>query len=56
MKEVYYKKDPIVHVYATFLGEYNPKLRKARGSFVSPLEAVDFIVRSICIFVNIIEI
>jgi len=42
-----YKKDPIVHFYETFLGEYNPALRKARGVWYTPLEIVDFIVRSV---------
>lgn len=44
---VNYKKDPIVHFYETFLGEYNSKLRKARGVWYTPLEVVDFIVRSV---------
>ena len=42
-----YKKDPIIHFYETFLGEYDSSLRKARGVWYTPLEVVDFIVRSV---------
>ncbi|MCV6608344.1 MAG: N-6 DNA methylase, partial [Campylobacterales bacterium] len=39
--------DPVIHFYETFLGEYNPKLRKARGVWYTPQPVVDFIVRSV---------
>ncbi|MDQ7067348.1 MAG: N-6 DNA methylase [Sulfurimonas sp.] len=38
--------DPIIHFYETFLGEYNPKLRKARGVWYTPESVVNFIVRA----------
>jgi predicted helicase len=39
--------DPIIHFYETFLGEYNPKLRKARGVWYTPESVVNFIVRAV---------
>lgn len=39
--------DPIVHFYETFLAEYDPKLRKARGVWYTPQPVVDFIVRGV---------
>jgi Type ISP C-terminal specificity domain/N-6 DNA Methylase len=39
--------DPIVHFYETFLAEYDPKLRKARGVWYTPQPVVDFIVRAV---------
>ena len=41
------RTDPVIHFYETFLGEYNPKLRKARGVWYTPTSVVDFIVRSV---------
>lgn len=41
------RNDPIVHFYETFLGEYDPKLRKARGVWYTPESVVNFIVRAI---------
>lgn len=38
--------DPIIHFYETFLGEYNPALRKARGVWYTPRAVVNFIVRA----------
>ncbi len=38
--------DPIIHFYETFLGEYNPALRKARGVWYTPQPVVNFIVRA----------
>ncbi len=38
--------DPIIHFYETFLGEYNPALRKARGVWYTPEAVVNFIVRA----------
>lgn len=38
--------DPIIHFYETFLGEYNPALRKARGVWYTPEAVVSFIVRA----------
>lgn len=39
-------QDPIIHFYETFLAEYDPKLRKARGVWYTPEPVVSFIVRS----------
>jgi len=39
-------EDPIIHFYETFLGEYNPKLRKSRGVWYTPASVVNFIVRA----------
>jgi hypothetical protein len=38
--------DPVIHFYETFLGEYNPALRKARGVWYTPQSVVNFIVRA----------
>lgn len=40
-------QDPIIHFYETFLAEYNPKLRKARGVWYTPAPIVNFMVRSV---------
>ena len=40
-------EDPIIHFYETFLSEYDPKLRKARGVWYTPHPIVYFIVRAI---------
>ncbi len=40
-------EDPVVHFYETFLGEYNPVLRKARGVWYTPQPIVNFIVRAV---------
>jgi len=39
--------DPVLHFYETFLAEYNPKLKKARGVWYTPTPVVDFIVKSV---------
>ncbi|MEI7850771.1 MAG: type ISP restriction/modification enzyme [Kiritimatiellales bacterium] len=39
--------DPIIHFYETFLSEYDPKLRKARGVWYTPEPVVNFIVRAV---------
>jgi|WetSurMetagenome_2_1015567.scaffolds.fasta_scaffold04149_5 predicted helicase len=39
--------DPIIHFYETFLGEFDPKLRKARGVWYTPEPVVNFIVRAV---------
>lgn len=39
--------DPVVHFYETFLGEYNPALRKSRGVWYTPQPVVNFIVRAV---------
>jgi predicted helicase len=39
--------DPILHFYETFLGQYDPTKRKARGVYYTPQPVVDFIVRSV---------
>lgn len=38
--------DPIIHFYETFLAEYDPVLRKARGVWYTPEPIVNFIVRA----------
>lgn len=40
-------QDPIIHFYETFLAEYDPKLRKARGVWYTPEPVVKFIVRGV---------
>src|SRR5574344_1006247 len=40
-------EDPIIHFYETFLSEYAPKLRKARGVWYTPAPVVNFIVRAV---------
>lgn len=39
-----HQNDPIIHFYETFLSEYDPKLRKARGVWYTPAPVVDFMV------------
>lgn len=41
------RDDPVIHFYETFLKEYDPKVRKARGVYYTPAPIVSFIVRSI---------
>lgn len=41
------QEDPVVHFYETFLGAYNPVLRKARGVWYTPQPVVNFIVRAV---------
>ncbi len=41
------RNDPFIHFYETFLGEYDPKLRKSRGVYYTPKPVVDFIVRAV---------
>jgi predicted helicase len=40
-------QDPIIHFYETFLTEYDPALRKARGVWYTPHPVVNFIIRAI---------
>ncbi|TGL58566.1 type ISP restriction/modification enzyme [Leptospira jelokensis] len=40
-------QDPIIHFYETFLAEYDPALRKAKGVYYTPRPVVNFITRSI---------
>ncbi|SNB43550.1 Adenine specific DNA methyltransferase [Flavobacterium psychrophilum] len=40
-------EDPIIHFYETFLSEYDPKLRKAKGVWYTPKPVVNFIVRTV---------
>jgi hypothetical protein len=40
-------EDPIFHFYETFLSEYDPALRKARGVWYTPAPVVNFIVRAV---------
>ena len=39
--------DPIIHFYETFLAQYDPKLRKARGVWYTPEPVVKFIVKAV---------
>ena len=41
------QEDPVVHFYETFLGAYNPSLRKAKGVWYTPAPVVNFIVRAV---------
>ncbi|HID20075.1 MAG TPA: DNA methyltransferase, partial [Methanophagales archaeon] len=43
----YGARDPIIHFYDTFLGEYNPEERAKLGVYYTPPEVVDYIVKSI---------
>jgi predicted helicase len=40
-------EDPVIHFYESFLAEYDPKLRKARGVWYTPEPVVNFIVRAV---------
>ena len=42
-----HREDPVVHFYETFLAQYDPKLREARGVYYTPKPAVSYIVRSV---------
>jgi predicted helicase len=47
-KEATYQgRDPIIHFYDTFLGEYNPEERQKLGVYYTPPEVVEYIVKSI---------
>jgi len=39
--------DPFLHFYETFLAEYNPKLRKSKGVYYTPIPVVEFIINSV---------
>jgi len=41
------KNDPFIHFYETFLREYNPAKKKARGVWYTPEPVVNFIVRAV---------
>jgi len=41
------RADPFIHFYETFLGEYDPRLRKSRGVYYTPEPVVHFIVRAV---------
>ena len=41
------RNDPFLHFYETFLGEYDPTLRKSRGVYYTPEPVVNFIVRAV---------
>lgn len=54
-KELHREKggdDPLMHFYETFLKEYDPKKRKARGVYYTPLPVVSYITRSINILLK----
>ena len=41
------RNDPFIHFYETFLAQYNPTKRKARGVWYTPEPVVNFIVRAV---------
>jgi predicted helicase len=41
------QNDPMIHFYEDFLSEYDPKKRKERGVWYTPLPVVKFIVRAV---------
>jgi type I restriction-modification system DNA methylase subunit len=41
------RNDPFLHFYETFLAEYNPAKRRARGVWYTPEPVVNFIVRAV---------
>jgi len=41
------REDPVVHFYETFLAEYDPKMREARGVYYTPEPVVSYIVKSV---------
>ena len=41
------RNDPFLHFYETFLTEYNPSKRKARGVWYTPEPVVNFIIRAV---------
>lgn len=41
------QQDPVIHFYETFLSEYDPALRKARGVWYTPQPVVSFMVRAV---------
>ncbi|MGE0082782.1 MAG: type ISP restriction/modification enzyme [Desulfococcaceae bacterium] len=41
------RDDLFIHFYETFLAEYDPSLRKARGVWFTPKQVVSFIVRAV---------
>src|SRR5437660_12007671 len=41
------QEDPVVHFYETFLAEYDPKMREARGVYYTPEPVVSYIVHSV---------
>ncbi len=54
-KELHREKggdDPLLHFYETFLSEYDPKKRKARGVYYTPLPVVSYITRSVNILLK----
>ena len=54
-KELHREKggaDPLMYFYETFLTEYDPKKRKARGVYYTPLPVVSYITRSINILLK----
>lgn len=41
------KEDPFIYMYENFLKEFDDKTRNARGVFYTPIEVVNYIIRSI---------
>lgn len=41
------QEDPVVHFYETFLGAYDPAMKKSRGIYYTPQPVVSYIVHSI---------
>jgi len=44
--------DPVMHFYETFLAEYDPQKREARGVYYTPLPVVSYITRSVNILLK----
>ncbi len=40
-------EDPVIHFYETFLAEYDPQRRVARGVYYTPPQVISYIVRSV---------
>lgn len=54
-KELHREKggdDPLLHFYETFLAEYDPRKRRVRGVYYTPLPVVSYITRSVNILLK----
>jgi predicted helicase len=47
IKDEFKEKDPFIYFYEIFLDEYDPKLKKEKGVYYTPISVVKFIVNSI---------
>lgn len=46
-RDTHDKEDPFIYMYENFLKEFDDKTRNARGVFYTPIEVVNYIIRSI---------